>query len=157
MLAGLIVCGALLFAGHELRSGTTEALAAYIGWFLAVYSTLAYAVSGTICLLRPSKGFWRTLYPANFGLALVAIALFGLHSQRVIPTLLAIALLGVFAGVILYKSGVLSLRAVPLVLLISLCVCFLPSVAARWMFVFVFFAAVLLACFTLTRLREGVR
>lgn len=157
MFAGLVVCGVLLFAGHALHSGTTEALAAYIGWFLAVYSTIAYTASGTLFLLRKMEEFWKTLYPANFGLTLVAISLFGLNSQEFVPTLLAIALLGVFVGLSVYHFGILRIRAIPLVLLISLCVCFVPSIAARWMYVFVLVAAVLLICFALARLSRGVR
>lgn len=147
----------LLFAGYLSHDGTVEAVTAYGGWFLVAYSAIAYAGSGTLFLLRRSDEFWKTLYPVNFSLALAALSLFGLHSRLLVPMLLATALLGLISGAILYQSGTLNFRVIPLALLSLLLLCFVPSITTRWMFVLVFVAAVLLGCFMLTRLRGDVR
>jgi hypothetical protein len=150
---GLIASGALLAAGHTLQSAATEGLAAYAGWFLAVYSAFAYATAGTLFLLQRNREFWRSLYPVNFGLTLVAASLFGVHSELLLPTLI-VALVGLLAGALLFRFDFLSIRVVPLALLISLCTCFVPSIATRWIFVFIFVAAVVLTCSSLMRLSK---
>jgi hypothetical protein len=152
VFAGLVVCAVFLAAGYARNSGAMEGLAVYGGWFLAAYSTLAYIFSSVCSVLRKEAGFWSTLYPVNFGLTLVAISLFGLHGQRMVVGLLAAVLLGIFAGVVLQRSRVLSLRAAPLVVVTPLFACLAWFIAPFWMYVCVFVAALLLASCLLTLL-----
>jgi hypothetical protein len=152
VLAGLIVCAAFLAAGYARNSGAMEGLAVYGGWFLAAYSTLAYILTSVRSVLRKESGFWSTLYPVNFGLTLVAISLFGLHGQRFVVGLLAAVLLGIFSGVVLQRSRVLSLRAAPLVVVTPLLACLAWFIAPFWMYLCVFVAALLLASCLLTLL-----
>jgi hypothetical protein len=129
-------------------------LAVYVGWFLTAYSVLAYLFSSVRYALRKEGEFWATLYPVNFGLTLVAMALFGLHGQSFVVGLLAALLLGIFVGAVLQRSRVLSLRATPSVVVTPLFACLAWFIAPFWMYVCVFVAALLLACCLLTVTRR---
>jgi len=148
VLAALLVCAAVLLIGYAIDSGTLKALAAYVGWFLSAYSVVAYLVASLILVSQRSqggRGFWSTLYPVNFGLALFALSLFGIHDVRAV---LRMALVAVVMGVVSYfisRSRVLDRRGTPLMVLLLLVPVFLDSVLAFWPYILVALGAFVLS------------
>jgi hypothetical protein len=152
VICGYGLLGGMLLAGYVLDKGALVALAAYGGWFLTAYSVVAYAFVAWRYLGNERENFWTTLYPVNFSLALVAIALFGLHSMRSLPPLAASVMLGAVLGFLASKSTLTPLRAAPLVALIPLGLCLVPSISPYWTLLFVLVAAFLMTRYANVRL-----
>jgi hypothetical protein len=147
VLGGYALFGIVLLVGYLLNRGSLEALAAFCGWFLVVYSMGAYVFVAILHFYRRGHNFWATLYPVNLSLALVAILLFGIHDVKIILPLLAFSVLGFGVGLLFMHSSLANMRAVPLIVLIPLFLCLLPSISPYWTLAFSLVAACQLTSF----------
>lgn len=149
--------GVVLLLGYLFNRGGVEALAAFCGWFLVVYSMGAYAFVASLHFYRRDQNFWTTLYPVNFSLALVAILLFGIHDVKIILPLLAFSILGFGIGLFVTHSSLANMRVVPLIVLIPLFLCLLPSISPYWTLIFSLVAACQLTSYADARLIRYTR
>lgn len=133
---GLLGCGLLLLGGYASGNGGLYALAAYIGWFLSAYSGLAYFIRGALAISQKPHRFWVTLYPVNFGLALLGVCVFAIRDVHSIFPMAIAAIFGVGMAYILSRSSVLEMPAAPLLLLLATATVLVEPVFAVWNLVF---------------------
>jgi hypothetical protein len=149
VFTALLVCGAVLLTGYAIDSGTLKALAAYVGWFLSAYSGVAYLIASAVLLSQGpqgARGFWATFYPVNFGLALFALSLFGIHDVRTVLTMAAVALVAAIVSYFVSRSRILDRRGVPLIVLLLLLLVFIDAVFLFWKYILVAAGAFVLTC-----------
>lgn len=145
----LLVCGAVLLTGYVIDSGTLKAVAAYVGWFLSAYSGVAYLIASSVLLSQGSqggRGFWATFYPVNFGLALFALSVFGIHDSRTVLLMAAVVGVTAIVSYFISRSRILDRRGVPLILLLLLLLVFIDAVFLFWKYILVAVGAFALTC-----------
>lgn len=152
VLGGYAFFGIALLAGFLFNLGTLMAFSVICGWFLVVYSIGAYALTAVLSFLRRSQNLWATLYPVNFSLALGAILLLGIRGSEIILPLLAFIVLGASVGLLIRRTSLVNMRALPLTPLVPLLLCLLPSVGQYWTLAFSLVAAFLLMRYVDARL-----
>jgi hypothetical protein len=152
VLCSYAFLGAVLFMGYLLTMGSLVALAAFGGWFITVYSLVAYAFAAIFHIYKRGTKFWVTLYPVNFSLALAAILLFGIHSEAIFMPLAVSIVFGACAALFIARSSLAKVRAISLVALIPLFLCLLSFLTPYWTVIFSFVAAYLLTTFVAARL-----
>jgi hypothetical protein len=144
VLVGMLVCGLTLLAGFVTKNGSVEGLATYLGWFLCVYSALAYVIKCLGFALGKITFFWNSLYPVNFGLALLGVALYGIHDRT---TAIAMGVLAsITAGASMFISQNARLNSwLSVGVLIAPLLSLIGPVSAIWPYLFTFGGALLLA------------
>ena len=144
VFAGLILCGLALLVGFILGNGSLEALATYFGWFLSAYSSIVYLIASALFLMRGEGAFWNTFYPINFGLALLALSVFGIHDQQAAMIMGATAVVAAGVSVVLSRMHVLDRRFAPIALLLVLGTVLAEPIFAIWKYLAVFVGVLLL-------------
>jgi len=151
-LCSYVLLGALLLTGYLFKMGSLLAFAIVGGWFITVYSLLAYVFVAALNIYRRDPKFWMTLYPVNFSLALSAIVMFGIDSEATFIPMAAAIVFGACAALFVAHSSLANVRAMYLVALIPLCLCSLSFLTPYWTVIFSFVIAYLLATFADARL-----
>jgi hypothetical protein len=146
VFAGLILSGFAMLAGFFIGNGGLEGLGAYFGWFSFVCSVMAYLLKSLGILFRGVTVFWGTLYPANFGLGLLGLSVFGIHEQRTMIVMGVVLLFGSAASLVMRRTQALRKRYVPIAvpLLLGIAAMVQP-VFEIWMYLCVFVGILLLA------------
>lgn len=142
---GLVVCGLVLLAGYIMNVGSLKALAAYFGWFLCAYSGLAYLAASVHFSMKGGGRFWNSIYPLNFGLALLALSLFGIHDQRTIVIMVVAALVAMGLAIVLSRSHVLGRRYTPVAPFGVLGIAMIEPIFPAWKYLSAFVGVFLLA------------
>jgi hypothetical protein len=158
VFAALLVCGVLLLVGYAIDSGTLKALAAYVGWFLSAYSGVAYLVASLILVSQGSQGgrsFWATFYPVNFGLALFALSVFGIHDARTVLSMAAVALAASIVSYLISRSRVLEIRGTPLIVLLLLLLVLIDPVFAFWKYLLIALGVFVLTCSVVAFIKQS--
>ena len=139
----------MLFTGYAVDSGTLKALAAYVGWFLSAYSGIAYLIASLVLLSQGpqgGRGFWTTFYPANFGLALLALSVFGIHDAHTVLLMAAVAGVAAIVSYFISQSRILDKRGVPLIVLLLPLLVFIDAVFLFWKYILIAVGVFVLTC-----------
>jgi hypothetical protein len=157
VLGSFIFLGVMLLLGCLFTMGSLVALAVFGGWFITVYSIVAYVFAAALYVYRRGTKFWITLYPVNFSLALIAILLFGIHGEAIFTPMAASFIFGACAALLVARSSLVNLKVMPLVLLVPLFLCPLSFLTPYWGVIFSFVAAHLLTAFADARLIRRIQ
>ena len=115
-----ILAGAAFGAGFAFDMGRLIPAASFVGWFLCAYSGIAYLVASSLHASRREDDFWSTLYPVNFGLALLAFAMFMIDGERTLALMAISAVIGAVLAYLGLRTYVLRHRVVPIAILLIL-------------------------------------
>lgn len=121
VFCGYVLAGTAFGAGLAFDMDRLVPAASFVGWFLCAYSATAYLVVSSLYASRGGDDFWATLYPVNFGLALLAFAMFAIDDDG--RTLALMGISGAIGAALAYlglRTHFLRHRVVPVAILLLL-------------------------------------
>jgi hypothetical protein len=146
VFCAFLATGAAFVAGFAFDLGRLVPAASFVGWFLCAYSGIAYLVASSLYLSRGSDNFWSTLYPANFGLALFAVAAFSNLDERALAFMAASCLAGAALSYLGSRARILGYRPIPIgILVVLVLLVFVEPIQGILKYVIVATAAFMLA------------
>lgn len=107
-------------------------LATFIGWFVGVFAALAYFVSSIRVFMSHLHNFWTSLYPVNFGIALLGVSTMGMDVKQELMLLLLCAGISLIVSYLLYRLGLISRKVFPLSMLALLFFPAVPALTSIW-------------------------
>ena len=118
-LGGLVICAITMGTGLLIGNGTLQFVGSFFGWFLAAYSSLRYVIQAVRLGLRTEVSLWGTVVPVNFALALIGVAVFGIHDWDAAKLAMAVFAGAMIVGFVLARVSIAHSRYAPLGLLLS--------------------------------------
>jgi hypothetical protein len=121
---GLIISGFSLILGcilalldmFEYLAGILLGSGVYLGLLFAIFAIISF-VAGTVILLTGRlDNYWRTLYPLNFGLALLGGSFILYNWNFSIPGIIAVMVFSLGVSCALYKIKAINTRWLAVIL-----------------------------------------
>lgn len=108
ILGGFFAAGLLLIASWLFPSqlGFLVGHAVFLGWLLVYLAVIVFFISAVLYSFGRIGDYWRTLYPVNFGLALLGWAFITYNAEIPSFWIAAACTTAVVVAFALYKSGI---------------------------------------------------
>jgi hypothetical protein len=155
-LGGLLICAIAMGTGLLAGNGTLQFVGSFFGWFLAAYSSLRYVIQAVLFGLRTEVSLWGTVIPVNFALALIGVAVFGIHDWEAAKLAMAVFAGAMIVGFVSATVSIANSRYAPLGVLVVLALPFYEKFSPFWTHIYVAVASSLLAVGIVEFAKHGV-